>query len=251
MKIVIIGAGNVGTNLEAAFRRAKLDVTLVSSREAESLRGRDDSCSCTIDNLPPSADVYFYTVADNAIQDIMNKVHVHPRAMHLITSGTLSLSVFGSDKPHCGIFYPFMTFSKTRILEDFSNVPIFIEAKNIDDTAAVYSLALTLTSHVYEASQAAREKLHVAGVFVNNFTNSLYGCAQDILRGTGIPFTCLLPLIDETAAKVHDLSPKDAQTGPAKRGDEAVMEHHLSLLHPEEQEIYQLLSNKIKKQQSL
>ncbi len=248
MKIVIIGAGNVGTNLEAAFRRAKLDVTLVSSRGVDN--GGGDTLNVGGGTPPPTADAYFYTVADNAVADIINKVRAHPRAMHLITSGTLPLTVFGPDKPHCGIFYPFMTFSKTRILEDFSNIPIFIEAKNIDDTAAVYSLALTLTSHVYEASQAAREKLHVAGVFVNNFTNSLYGCAQDILRGTGIPFTCLLPLIDETAAKVHDLSPKDAQTGPAKRGDEAVMEHHLSLLHPEEQEIYQLLSNKIKKQQN-
>lgn len=235
MKIVIIGSGNVGTNLEAAFRRVGLEVIMVSSRGA-------------FEDLSTTADAYFYTVADNAVQDIINKVHVHPRAMHLITSGTLPLSIFGEDKPHSGVFYPFMTFSKARILEDFSNVPIFIEAKNIDDTAAVYSLALTLTSHVYEACQADREKLHVAGVFVNNFANCLYKSAEDILRGTGIPFKCLLPLIDETAAKVHVMSPKDAQTGPARRGDEAVMEHHLSLLYPEEKEIYKLLSNKIKKQ---
>lgn len=247
MKIVIIGSGNVGTNLEAAFRRTGLDVTLVSSR-GDTLNACGDTLNAC-GGTPP--DVYFYTVADNAVQEIINKVRVHTRAMHLITSGTLPLSVFGEDKPHCGIFYPFMTFSKARILEDFSNVPVFIEAKNIDDTAAIYSLALTLTSHVYEASQADREKLHVAGVFVNNFTNSLYGCAQDILRGTGIPFKCLLPLIDETAAKVHDLSPQEAQTGPARRGDETVMEHHLSLLNQEEKEIYKLLSNKIKRQQNL
>lgn len=237
MKIVIIGAGNVGTNLEAAFRRAGLDVSLISSRG-------------TLDDLPTTADAYFYTVADNAVADVINKVRVHTRAMHLITSGTLPLTIFGEDKPHCGIFYPFMTFSKARILEDFSNVPIFIEAKNIDDTAALFSLSLSLSTHVYEASQADREKLHVAGVFVNNFTNSLYGCAQDILRGTGIPFKSLLPLIDETAAKVHELSPKQAQTGPAKRGDKAVMEHHLTLLYPEEQEIYKILSDKIQKQQN-
>ncbi len=236
MKIVIIGAGNVGTNLEAAFRRAKIDVTLVSSRG-------------DLTDLPTTADAYFYTIADNAVQDIINKVHTHARALHLITSGTLPLTVFGADKPHCGIFYPFMTFSKARILEDFSHVPIFIEAKNIDDTAALFSLSLALSSHVYEASQADREKLHVAGVFVNNFANGLYKCAEDILRGTSIPFKSLLPLIDETAAKVHEMSPKEAQTGPARRGDEAVMQHHLSLLKDEEdKQIYKLLSKKIEKQ---
>ena len=235
MKIVIIGSGNVGTNLEAAFRRAKIDVTLVSSRG-------------DLTDLPTTADVYFYTIADNAVPDIINKVHVHARALHLLTSGTLPLTLFGPDKPHCGIFYPFMTFSKTRILETFSNIPIFIEAKNIDDTAAIYSLSLSLSSHVYEASQADREKLHVAGVFVNNFTNSLYHSAQDILKGTSIPFSSLLPLIDETAAKVHTMSPAEAQTGPARRGDEAVMAHHLSLLNPINQEIYQLLSRNILRQ---
>lgn len=235
MKIVIIGAGNVGVNLEAAFQRAKIDVTLVSSRG-------------DLTDLPTTADAYFYTVADNALADVINKVRVHARAMHLITSGTMDLSLFGPDKPHCGIFYPFMTFSKARILETFSNIPIFIEAKNIDDTAAIYSLALTLSSHVYEATQADREKLHVAGVFVNNFANSLYRCAQEILKGTSIPFSSLLPLIDETAAKVHVMSPAEAQTGPARRGDEAVMAHHLSLLSSEEQEIYKLLSAKIREQ---
>lgn len=236
MKIIIIGSGNVGTNLEAAFRRAKLDVTLVSSRG-------------DFTDLPTTADVYFYTVADNAVQHIINKVHVHTRAMHLLTSGTLPLTLFGSDKPHCGIFYPFMTFSKARILEDFSNIPIFIEARNIDDIAAIYSLSLSLSTHVYEASQADREKLHVAGVFVNNFTNCLYRCAQDILKGTSIPFSSLLPLIDETAAKVHVMSPAEAQTGPARRGDHAVMTHHLSLLKEEEdKQLYKLLSKKIEKQ---
>lgn len=235
MKIIIIGSGNVGTNLEAAFRRAKIDVTLVSSRG-------------DLTDLPTTADAYFYTVADNAVQDIINKVRTHTRALHLITSGTLPLTVFGEDKPHCGIFYPFMTFSKSRILEDFSNIPIFIEAKNIDDIAAIFSLSLSLSTHVYEASQADREKLHVAGVFVNNFANCLYKCAEDILRNTSIPFKSLLPLIDETAAKVHEMSPKEAQTGPARRGDEAVMQHHLSLLKDEDKPIYEILSKKIEKQ---
>ena len=52
---------------------------------------------------------------------------------------------------------------------------------------------------------------------------------------------------DETAAKVHTLSPRDAQTGPARRGDENVMNHHLSLLNDEQRQVYQLLSAAIRK----
>jgi predicted short-subunit dehydrogenase-like oxidoreductase (DUF2520 family) len=100
---------------------------------------------------------------------------------------------------------------------------------------------------VYEASQHDRERLHVAGVFTNNFTNLMYTMAAELLKNTHIPFSALLPLIDETAAKIHTLSPHDAQTGPARRGDENVMNHHLSLLTEEQREIYRLLSEAIKK----
>lgn len=234
MKIVIIGQGNVGSNLLAAFRRREIEPAFISSR--------------TLEDLPDGADVYIYAVRDTALQDVINKVHVHTRAVHVHTSGTMPISVFGEDKPHAGILYPFQSFSKTNIINDFSEVPIFIEAKNVDDIAAVYSLALHLSSHVYEASQHDRERLHVAGVFANNFTNLMYKIAKDLLVGTSIPFAALLPLIDETARKIHTLTPREAQTGPAIRGDKVVMAHHESLIsNPEIQHLYQLLSEQIQK----
>ena len=56
----------------------------------------------------------------------------------------------------------------------------------------------------------------------------------------------LLPLIDQTAEKIRHLSHHDAQTGPAKRRDEQVMNHHLSLLNtPEQKQLYTLLSKMI------
>lgn len=234
MRIIIIGRGNVATNLDYAFRKNGVNVEMVSSREGLAI-------------IPQNADVYLYAVRDEALEAVVAQVHVPARALHLHTSGSIPLSVFGADKPHAGIFYPFQTFSKAHIIEDFSSVPIFFEARGIDDVSAVYSLALTITSHVYEADQHDRERLHVAGVFANNFSNLMYGVANDILRDTHIPFSALLPLIDETAAKVHTLSPRDAQTGPARRGDENVMQHHLSLIPSVElREVYRLLSDLIR-----
>jgi len=91
-------------------------------------------------------------------------------------------------------------------------------------------LAQCLTSRIHEANQHDRERLHIAGVFANNYTNLMYRIAAEVLGDTQIPFEALLPLIDLTAAKVHQLRPKDAQTGPAQRGDEAVMAHHAQVL---------------------
>ena len=233
MNIVIIGQGNVATNLDYAFRKKGVACQMVSSREG-------------LDRLP-AANVYIYAVRDEALPSVVAQVVGVEKSLHLHTSGTMPITVFGEDKPHAGVFYPFQTFSKSRVIEDFSTVPIFFEARGIDDISAVYSLALAITSRVYETSQHDRERLHVAGVFANNFTNLMYTMAAELLQGTHIPFKALLPLIEETAAKIHTLSPCDAQTGPARRGDENVMEHHLSLLTEQQRQVYQLLSDEIRR----
>ena len=233
MNIVIIGKGNVATNLDYAFRKKGIACQMVSSREG-------------LDNLP-QANVYIYAVKDEALSEVVAQVKGKERSMHLHTSGSMPISVFGDDKPHAGIFYPFQTFSKVRVIEDFSTVPVFFEARGIDDISAVYSLALSITSHVYETTQHDRERLHVAGVYACNFTNLMYTMAAELLRNTHIPFSALLPLIDETASKIHTLSPREAQTGPARRGDENVMQHHLSLLSEEQKQVYALLSDEISK----
>jgi hypothetical protein len=61
----------------------------------------------------------------------------------------------------------------------------------------------------------------------------MYGIAHRLLAEEDIPFDVLLPLIDETSAKVHMLTPREAQTGPAIRGDKDVMQSHLQMLAEE------------------
>ena len=241
MNIVLIGQGNVATNLHHAFALKGLRTQMVSSREG-------------LDSLP-AADVYIYAVRDEALPQVVQKIaeeskmliNTHLRtALHLHTSGTMPISVFGDALPHAGIMYFFQTFSKAKLIDDFSQIPVFVEGKQIDDLSAIFTLAQTLTPRVYEASQHDRERLHVAGVFANNFTNHMYAIAADILKDTHIPFQVLLPLIDQTEKKISHLSPHDAQTGPAKRHDEQVMKHHLSLLTtPEQKQLYTLISQMI------
>ena len=233
MNIVIIGMGNVATILYHAFAKKGIACQMVSSRKGL--------------ELLPAANVYIYSVRDEALAEVVAQVKGKEKALHLHTSGSMPISVFGADKPHSGVFYPFQTFSKARVIEDFSTIPVFFEARGIDDISAVYSLALTITNHVYETTQHDRERLHVAGVFACNFTNLMYTMAADLLKSTHIPFKVLLPLIDETASKIHTLSPCDAQTGPARRGDENVMMHHMALLTEEQRKVYQILSDEIKK----
>ena len=221
MRIAIIGAGSVGTNLYHAFEIKGIKAELVHARPLV-------ADPIAVENLP-KADCYIYTVADHVLKEVVSLVHA-PQALHLHTSGSMPIDVFGADKPHSGILYFFQSFSREILIDDWSTIPCFIEGHNIDDIAAIYSLAQCLTSRIYEANQHDRERLHIAGVFANNYTNLMYRIAEDILKDTQIPFNAILPLIDQTAAKMHTMKPLDAQTGPAKRGDHEVMNHHLEIL---------------------
>jgi len=234
MKIAIIGAGSVGTNLHHAFEMKGIRTELVHARPLTA----DPEAVKAI----PHADVYIYTVVDKVLKEVVSIIDA-PKALHLHTSGSMPIEVFDADKPHSGIMYFLQTFSREKLIDDWSGIPCFIEGHNIDDIAAIYSLAQCLTSRIYEANQHDRERLHIAGVFANNYTNLMYRIAAEVLRNTQIPFEALLPLIDQTAAKVHTLKPVDAQTGPAQRGDEAVIKHHLEILEATPyREVYQALA---------
>ena len=97
------------------------------------------------------------------------------------------------------------------------------------------------------ADSEQRRNIHLAAVFTCNFANHMYALGERLLQKNGLPFDILLPLIDETARKVHGLSPRSAQTGPAVRCDTGVIEKHLDMLadEPEMQRLYRLLSDDI------
>ena len=87
----------------------------------------------------------------------------------------------------------------------------------------------------------------MAAVVVSNFVNHLYSLAEDYCRKEGLDFKQLLPLIEETASRLKDTSPQQAQTGPALRHDSETIHKHIELLkaHPQLKNIYVLLTESI------
>ena len=148
-----------------------------------------------------------------------------------------------------GVFYPMQTFSKQRAV-DFATVPFFVEAGGETELKMLKELAGKLSPKVYEATSEQRKYLHIAAVFACNFANHMYALSARILEKHHIPFEVMLSLIDETAKKVHELPPAKAQTGPAIRYDENVINRHLDLLAdvPDMQELYEKISKSIYKQ---
>ena len=228
MRVVLIGRGRLATNLQAALQQAGHAVTSINSR--------------TLEGLPQVADVFIISVSDKALRDVV----VHATAgredqLFMHTAGSMPLSIFDGTTRYGGVFYPMQTFSKERIV-DFSEVPVFLETTDAASLSVARQLAESITRQVYELSSESRRYLHLSAVFACNFVNHCYALSAEVLARQGIPFDVMLPLIDETARKVHELHPVAAQTGPAVRFDENVIRMQSAMLSGTAKKVYDLLS---------
>ena len=250
-KIVLIGAGNVATHLGSALQKAGYEVTQVYSRTQESasrLAGQlSADYTVRIEEILRDADLYVVALKDSALQELASRlVEGREQALFVHTAGSMPMELWKGLVKRYGVLYPMQTFSKQRKV-DFSTLPFFIEASAPAELQLLYELATRLSPHVYEATSEQRKYLHLAAVFACNFTNHMYALSARILERQGIPFEVMLPLTDETARKVHQLPPVQAQTGPAVRYDENVIDKHLDLLsgEPDLRELYEKISKSI------
>jgi len=253
MKVVFIGSGNLATHLSLAMKVAGIEVVQVYSQTEShaSLLANKLSCSYTTEPelIVSNADIYIFSVKDSALLDLIHKIPQN-KGLWLHTAGSVPMGVFEGFNDRYGVLYPLQTFSKNRDI-DFSNVPVFIESNSAGDEAYLLSFAGKLTRQVIPLSSEKRKHLHLAAVWACNFTNHMYLMASKILQEQSLSESFLLPLIDETAAKVHQLSAREAQTGPAIRYDENIIEKHIELLSdPNMKELYRLISRNIHKESS-
>ena len=253
LSIVMVGAGNVATHLCKALKKAECNIKQVFSRTKESavILAEKIDCLYTTDteSICSDADLYIVSLKDSVLNEILPRlVKRNHKALFVHTAGSVSIDIWKGLTERYGVLYPMQTFSKQREA-DFSNVHFFVEANNDCDVKLLKEVASLLSTKVFEASSEQRKYLHISAVFACNFTNHMYAICQRLLENNGLPFSSMLPLIDETANKVHHLSPIDAQTGPAKRYDTNIMEQHINMLEnePEIASLYKEISENIHK----
>lgn len=252
MRIVFIGAGNVATHLSVALKRTGNDIIQIFSKtfdNAQLLASQVEAEPINnIKSIKNNADIYIFSVKDDVLSDVVKQMPA-TGGIRVHTSGSLPMSILSADKSDgYGVIYPLQTFSKGR-KADFRSIPVFIEGNSKETQHILENIANSISGDVRTLDSDIRRYLHLAAVFANNFSNHMFTLASEILNQEGIPFETLKPLILETAAKVMDMEPKKAQTGPAVRYDEKVIQKHIDLItDPDTKEIYKLISKSINKQ---
>lgn len=249
--ITLLGAGRVATHLAQALHESGQTIQQVFSRtaaSAEKVAAAVGARAVTDRQSVAETPTYIYCLKDDVLPEMAAHLAArYPHSLHIHTSGSTPLHIFPSEASHYGVLYPLQTFSRERAV-DFYAIPCFVEASDEESLQRITLLAQQISHRVQAMDSERRRVLHLAAVFACNFVNHCYDIAATLLQEkAGLPFDTLLPLIDETAQKVHRLSPREAQTGPAVRYDQRIMEAHHALLADDalRRELYRALSDSI------
>jgi len=252
LSIVIIGTGNVAFHLATALHKSNHTILQVLGRNkmaaaelAKKVKAKSES---DFKKVNTTADIYIIAVKDDAIEKVAAQLKLNNKIL-LHTSGTINTKALKASSKNYGVFYPLQTFSKNKKV-NFSDVPICIEANNKTTASTLVALAQSISKKVYVINDTQRRNLHLAAVFACNFSNHLYAIAAQMLQKNKLSFDLLKPLIAETAEKIKEQTPAQAQTGPAVREDDKTINTHLKMLSKNKtlKKIYTLMSEEIIKQ---
>ena len=249
MEIVIIGSGNTAAVLGRKFKAASHHILQVVSRnasDASTLAYEWNTVSTNyLSAINHNAEVYIIAVTDDAIAEVAKDLKL-PGKVAAHTAASVPMDILKAITKHYGVFYPLQSLRKD--MKALPDIPVFWEGSDDKAKKTLEALAHSIAEEkVTEAGDDARLKLHIAAVIVSNFPNHLYALAEQYCRKEGLDFRQLLPLIEETATRIKDISPAKAQTGPAIRHDDETIQKHLALLndHPQLKKIYELLTESI------
>jgi len=246
IKIILLGAGNVGHHLSKAFNKStEIDLVQWYSRDNSKVSYNDIDTEIINDlSKIKSADIYVISISDSYVGEISEKLNVSEKLV-VHTSGSLDLSIIDK-KNRRGVFYPLQTLSKNKEIE-LAKVPICIESENNKDLVLLETISKYIGCKTYKIDYNERNILHLAAIFSNNFVNHMFTIAKEILDDKNLDFNILKPLINETVDKIHKLDPENAQTGPAIRNNNEIILNHIKTLKKDDhKKLYELMTKLIK-----
>lgn len=241
----IIGTGNVAWHLAKAIQPlSQYELKTIAGRSKKGLASFTKLAhSCVLLDQLTAADITIIAVSDDAITEV-SKTLSYNSGLFVHTSGSVDITALSGFKQY-GVFYPLQSFSKEDQV-DFKEIPMCIEAGSDKGITMLSTLGQALSKNVTTITSEQRRQLHLAAVFVNNFSNHCFTLGQELCEKHNLSFDLLKPLLHKTAQKAIMQDPAQSQTGPAKRNDYHTIASHLELLEDEAyKNIYTTLSKAI------
>jgi predicted short-subunit dehydrogenase-like oxidoreductase (DUF2520 family) len=249
------GAGRVAGALCREMYRSGHNIRQIVSESATEGKPLAEECKALWSQEPvflDPSDIIIVAVPDSKLIRVLSEIRCPKYSIIAHTAGSYGLEVFPDRLKKTGVFYPLQTFSKERVI-NFMDLPFLIEASDKKTGEILEKLAESVNGKVHFIDTERRKKIHLAAVFVCNFTNHMLTAGKRITAEAGLSFKLLEPLIRETISKALEYGPDVSQTGPAVRNDLNTIEKHLELLSfsPDLRKLYKEVTQSIRKHNKL
>jgi len=248
LNVFFIGNGNVAQHLATAITATEHSVIGHYARSEKSFPSLSTHYK-QYNDIPSDADIYIICVSDDAIEEVCNSLPSSIKSQRIIvhTSGAKSIKSTLPNVSYPGVFYPLQTFTAGRGMA-YDQIPLCINALEDDTMSNLRQLAESISNTVVQVDDHKRKQVHLSAVMINNFVNHLIARSEQLLASEDIDPSILQPLLIETIEKQADIGSDDAQTGPARRGDQETIKAHLELLHKKsDKKMYKAISKSITK----
>ena len=252
MKFDIIGTGNIAWFLGTRLVTARHKCTGVYSRDVNKAKAFAEALLCekygTIDELQDGkADVCFMAVSDAAIPSVAAQLSLTQTVL-VHTAGAVTIDSIVDAAADCAVVWPVYSILKNN-LPAHRNIPCAWETSSDKAKRIVLTMMHAITDELFEAKYEQRRWLHLAAVMSNNFITHLMAICEQVCSDNDLPFSTLLPIIEQTFDRIKQSSPQALQTGPAIRNDVSTIQSQIALLeqHPNWQSIYKAMTESIQK----
>ncbi|HWE67900.1 MAG TPA: DUF2520 domain-containing protein [Acidimicrobiales bacterium] len=221
--IRIIGPGRAGTSLAAALSGHGWDVVGFLGR-------RDD-----LSDAARGVDVLIIATPDDAIAAVAAAVTPNPDTTVVHLSGSLGLDALAPHPLRAGL-HPLVPLPNASVgAARLTGGVTFAVA----GAPAARLMVESLGGRVVEVADADRAAYHAAACIAANHVVALLGQVERVAASAGLDLEAFLPLTRAAVDDVAALGPRQALTGPARRGDWATLSRHLDALPAQERAGYQ------------
>lgn len=241
----IIGAGKLGKTIGRLLVKNNLakiagvhNRSLESSMAAINFIGDGEYFSDI--KLLPFADITFITTPDDQICEtsieICRSGNIRPGSIFIHCSGVLTSDVMSAVKIKNALVvscHPMKSFSDPATsVENYAGTYCAMEG-DIEALEIIDPIFRSIGSITYQIAKEKKSLYHAAGVFASNYLVTLSQQAINCLSEAGVEeklaLNIIISLMKGTLTNIEkSMSPKEALTGPIRRGDLSTIKTHLS-----------------------
>jgi predicted short-subunit dehydrogenase-like oxidoreductase (DUF2520 family) len=229
MNLGIIGSGRAAWAFASTWKRIGWPLTGVATRGAEwAIAPRK-----TIDELAAASNILLVAVSDRAIEEVVHSIP-ETNAIIVHASGMLP-SLRGGFSLH-----PLKALPPVGEASDLAGTLLVFEGEHRE---VAQQIAAAAGARFAEISRQSKTRYHAAAVFGSNYVAALLDIAEELIGIENVRAD--LAALARSAID-NWLGHEDRQrfTGPAARGESAVIQRHIDALagEPEIAEVYKLLA---------